>query len=135
MANPELTDRYEQAAQQMQTAVGDILVEVERLKDINKYLSEKLTDSHQFHGALIRERDGYQVKYEVLREVSLKLVSAWDNAKVTMMDDLNAGVIRVKEVLGLTTETQPFEALENRTHDYQTGWAEDGPVPDGETNF
>lgn len=116
MANPELTDRYEQAAQAMQTAVGDILVEVERLRDINKYLSEKLTESHQFHGSLLRDRDGYQVKYEVLRDVSLKLIVAWDSARVTMMDDLNAGVIRLKEVLGLTDEA-------------------DGPIPDGETNF
>ena len=124
MANPNLVKKYEQAAQDIQHAVGDMVVEMERLTDINKYLSEKLTNSHQFHGALIRERDGYQVKYEVLRDICLSLCALWGNG-----NDEERLQQRMKEVLGLTAEE------ESQTHDYQTGWAEDGPVPDGEDDF
>lgn len=64
-----------------------------------KYLSEKLTESHQAHSALIRERDMYQVQYQVLRDLALEMVAAWGNG-----NDEERLIGRFKDVLGLSVE-------------------------------
>jgi len=94
---------------------------------IGAYLSEKLHESHRAHGRLLVERDLWQVRYEVLRDLALTLVNNYE--RVGHEEEAFWAVKRMREVLGLTQEATPLDDPENHTHDYQTGWAEDGPVP------